>query len=180
MNQGANLQMFQVFGAKALSGIGYVPETLADRSITIPLVRKLLSQTVEPFVMRKVRPEADRLRARLSAAVEMIKDRIAEHEVEDFPDGLSDRQREGWDAMFAIADLADEEQEVDGLYSGPHWGAYARKLAVRIHAAGDLNESDPILLLRHLRDIFDARDEKRVSTTTIITELIDRDDGPWP
>jgi hypothetical protein len=58
VGQGANLAYkdFPVFCAKAIAGIGTLPDTVADRSIPIELRRRRQSERVERFRLRKVRP----------------------------------------------------------------------------------------------------------------------------
>ena len=43
------VQMFPVFGPRALAGIGKLPDTVADRSIPIRMLKKKRSETVEKF-----------------------------------------------------------------------------------------------------------------------------------
>jgi hypothetical protein len=65
VGQGANLSYadFAVFSLKAIAGIGKLPDTISDRCIHIELKRRARSEHVERFRLRRVRPEAEQLRA---------------------------------------------------------------------------------------------------------------------
>lgn len=65
VGQGANLSYadFAVFSPKAIAGIGKLPDTISDRCIHVELKRRARSEHVERFRLRKVRPEAQQLRA---------------------------------------------------------------------------------------------------------------------
>ena len=55
---------FEVFGPKALAGIGALPDTVADRSLPIRLKRRAPSERVERFRTRDAESEAKELCAR--------------------------------------------------------------------------------------------------------------------
>jgi hypothetical protein len=62
---------FSTFCAKALAGIGHLPDTVADRSIPIRLKRKAPGEgEVERFHERLVEPEVQEIQERISAWVE--------------------------------------------------------------------------------------------------------------
>jgi hypothetical protein len=41
------------------------------------------------------------------------------------------------------------------------------------------DESIGVLLLAHVRDVFDERDVDRITTDALLAALVERDDGPW-
>ncbi len=53
------IDAFDVFGAKAIAGIGELPDTVADRAIPIRLMRRHRGETVAKFRQRKAKEEAD-------------------------------------------------------------------------------------------------------------------------
>jgi hypothetical protein len=169
LDYGKDLHKFPVFSPKCFAGIGKIPETLADRSITIPLTRRLPSEKVERLIRRDVGPEAEALRDSLSQAVQAALDVIGAYRAQDVPDVLSDRQQEGWETLFAIAHAA-----------GGHWPQTARDAARTIHGTKDDDDlSTALLLLSHIRETFDAVGEDRLPTYQLIFRLRQRDDGPW-
>jgi hypothetical protein len=67
-----------VFCCKAICGIGTLPDTIADRSISIRLKRRRAAETVERFRLREVEPGATELRSRLAAWLEPHLDALAD------------------------------------------------------------------------------------------------------
>lgn len=68
------VETFSTFSPKAIAGLKTLPRTLASRCIEIRLDRKLPTETVKPFRIRKVRSQVEPIVLRLeewSAAVEL-------------------------------------------------------------------------------------------------------------
>jgi hypothetical protein len=170
VGQGAAISYrdFSVFSAKAIAGIGKLPDTVMDRSIPIELKRRAPSEHVERFRLRKVRPEAEELRAAAEAWAEAHMGALTEAEP-DLPD-LDDRAQDICEPLLAIADEA-----------GGDWPERARKAVVAL-LTGEHRQDGESLGVRLLRDIPDAFDEKdadRLRTTDLLTVLNTRDDAPW-
>ena len=81
------VKAFHVFGPRALAGIGKLPDTIADRSIPIRMVKKKGSEPVERFRHRVARSEAESLVADLIAALDATPPALEA----DLPTGISDR-----------------------------------------------------------------------------------------
>ena len=62
-----SVEPFECFGAKVLSGIGMLPDTISDRAFPIRLKRKAAGENVERFRAREARAIAEPLRAALEA-----------------------------------------------------------------------------------------------------------------
>ena len=113
------VQFFPVFGPKVLGGIGKMPDTIADRSIPIRMLKRKRSETVERFRQAHAAREAEPIAAMLAAAVgSNPPTREA-----DVPDELPVRAADAWEPLLAIADAA-----------GGTWPARARKAALILHA----------------------------------------------
>ena len=169
LTKGGTTQDFDVFGPKAIAGIGDLPDTVADRSIPIRLVRRTPDENVERFRFREVVREATRLKKCLKkCARSNIKVfRAARPEI---PAALNDRAEEVWEPLLAIADNA-----------GGDWPRRARDAAVALQSDSvSPSESDGVVLLGAIRKIFNELDVDQVSTKTLIKGLVKRDDGPWP
>ena len=93
------VEEFDVYGPKAIAGIGNLPTTVADRSIPIRLKRRAPSEPVARFRERIARGEAERIA--FPADVHLVD---AEPHV---PDELNDRAADSWEPLLALADLAD-------------------------------------------------------------------------
>jgi Protein of unknown function (DUF3631) len=125
------LQEFDVFCAKALAGIGQLPDTVADRSVTIRLHRKAKTQQAAKLRARDVPATCDPIRDALAewagALLEQLRDARP-----DMPAGLSDRAEDVWEPLLAVADAA-----------GGEWPRQARKAASRSPTASTLKMTAP-------------------------------------
>ncbi len=101
------LTEFRVFGAKALAGIGKLPDTVADRSIPIRMVRRKRNQHVEKFRTRDAETVAKPIAIALQAWGERqtVIDKLREARP-NLPEGLNDRAADICEPLLAIADLA--------------------------------------------------------------------------
>lgn len=158
---------FSVYCPKVLAGINTSrwPDTVTDRSIIIGLRRKKPDEKVGKLRWRQLRAETEPLRAALARwAAEHMN---VLHDAEPaLPDQLDDRAAEGWEPLFAIADLA-----------GVETGALARQAALKVTGERAATETDGLLLLVALKAIF--ADDERVSTETITTRLNNDDELPF-
>jgi hypothetical protein len=166
-DHGRDLKDFDVFCPKAIAGIGDLPDTITDRSIAIRLQRKTRSERVERFRYRDASERAAVIRDPLEAwgrgSIEEL--RAARPLI---PEVLNDRAADGWEALFAIADLA-----------GGDWSAKARQAAVELCGVAD-DESIGVLLLRHIQDAFGDSSSDRLSSRDLLEHLCNREDGaPW-
>ncbi|MBZ9654006.1 DUF3631 domain-containing protein [Phyllobacterium lublinensis] len=133
-------KLFPIFAPAVLAGIGNLPVTLMDRSITIEMRRKLKSETKERFDRRRI----DHLTALGRKAARFAADNVLTLSVADpeVPESLNDRELDGWRPLLAIADLA-----------GVGWGERARTAAVNLCGLADDNDDEePSLTL--LADCF--------------------------
>lgn len=96
---------FAIFCAKALAGIGDLPDTVADRSIPIRLKRKAPGEAVERFRRRHAEADAEPLRARVASWAADHLDGLAIAEPV-LPLELNDRAADAWEPLLAIADRA--------------------------------------------------------------------------
>jgi hypothetical protein len=168
VGDGHELVDFSVFGAKAFAGLGKLPRTIATRSITIRMQKRTKDEPVQPFSIEQTPPALAALRARLDAWVAVVGDELRDARP-DMPASLSDRQADIWRPLLALADAA-----------GGGWPELARDAAIALH--GHDPAADPsvgVLLLRHVREVFDATASPALHTAALLRSLVDRDDGPW-
>ncbi len=159
---------FDVFGPKAVAGIGSIPDTIADRSARIELTRKTATESVERFRRREVSGEAEQLRARLQRwaterdAIDAL--RIARP---NLPDELNDRQQDVWEPLMAIADSG-----------GPAWSAAARRAAVALCTGLEPDDdSIGVQLLGDIQSVFGA--DERLHTEVLLDRLNQLAESPW-
>ena len=85
------------------------------------------------------------------------------------PDELDDRAQDGWEPLFAIADLA-----------GGSWPKRARTAALSLSVgAGREDDSLGVLLLRDIRVEFQRTAEDWLATSVLLEHLTHDDDAPW-
>jgi hypothetical protein len=154
------------YGAVALAGLGWLPDTILSRSVIVRMCRRAPDEKVEPFRRRVHAPIGEALRRRLAGwAATVLKE--ATEARPDMPEGVEDRAADVWEPLFAVADIA-----------GRQWPELARKAAVALVAAArEVEPSLNIRLLADLRTVFG--DEEALSTKKILAELYLIEDAPW-
>jgi putative DNA primase/helicase len=158
---------FSTWAAKAIALIGRLPDTLADRSIVVPMRRRAPGDQVER--LRLDRPGAFedlRRRAARWAADQLAELRGADPEV---PGEIGDRAADNWRPLLAIANLA-----------GGEWPERARQAAVALSGgAAEARDSVREQLLADIRETFRERAMERIFTEELLAELRAREDRPW-
>ena len=172
VGQGSNYVVtdFSAFCAKAIAGIGKLPDTVADRSIPITMRRKAKGERVERFRYRLVRAVTDPIRAQfetwaLTATAPLTASEPA------LPPELNDRASDGWEPLLAIADAA-----------GGTWPKRARSAAMELSAGVEAeDESHGIRLLSDVRDVFGefGAGEYIVASTMLVGLLKAIGEAPW-
>ncbi len=169
VGQGANTSYkdFETFCAKAIAGIGKLPDTVADRSVPIRLKRARHGE-VDRFRKREVERGASEIKARLAAwcgaNLEQLRDARP-----DTPPELSDRQADCCEPLLAIADLA-----------GGSWPETTRRALVDLccEAQAD-DQSTGVRLLADIRQIFTDREADRISSADLVAALAGIETSPW-
>jgi putative DNA primase/helicase len=157
---------FSTWGAKALSGIGYVADTLMDRAVVIKLRRKLSHEQVDR--LRNADSGLfDTLTAKIARFVEDYRALVREAKP-DLPRSLNDRAQDNWEPLLAIASVA-----------GPDWLALTTKVAVQISGGEDKVKSLGVELLTDIQELFEVETTDRVSTAELIRSLIADEEKPW-
>ena len=160
------VEPFEVFGPKALAGIGRLPDTIADRAIPIRLRRRSRSEAVERGRYRVIAASAEPLRALLGCWAEGVLEQLHGAEPE-LPDELDDRAQDGAEPLLAIADLG-----------GGEWPRRARAALIRLHAERpEDSESWGVQLLAGIRGSFGGDD--RISTADLLERLKADAEAPW-
>lgn len=175
------VEEFDVFGAKALAGIGRLPDTVADRSIPIEMKRKKVGDKFPPARGRDVKAAAKTLVEKLQSwASKQTIDTLSD--ARPIADGLEDRQLDISEPLLAIADLA-----------GGEWPVKLRdSLGVLFHSEASEDTSNGVWLLRDIWEIFAERigmdvfnehgrqtQSDRISSFEMCTKLNSKEDAPW-
>lgn len=149
---------FDVYGAKAIAGIGKLPDTVADRSIPIRMKRRAPGELVTKF--RRRTAEAEAAKIRMPSVV------VADVALVAVPQELPDRAADGWESLLAIADAA-----------GGEWSTRARVAAIALSSELEVEFSVGVRLLSDVRDVFEEHDH--LATVDLLSGLHDLDDAPW-
>lgn len=157
---------FNVWGAKALCGIGKIADTLIDRSIPLRLRRKLPGE------------EATKIRHADAAAFVELSRKLARFSLDHFEsvrsarpaeiEGLGDRANDCWEPLLSIAEIA-----------GGHWPDCARKAAKKLHDTGDEPVSIGAELLADVKAAFERKRVVRLSSVELLEALCEDDEAPW-
>lgn len=157
---------FNVWGAKALCGIGKIADTLADRSIPLRLRRRVAGETVE-----RLRHSDPTIWMRLQAKLARFAADNASMIDEARPDpihGLNDRANDCWEPLLAIADVA-----------GGHWPKSARQAATVLHGLEGDTPSIGIELLQDVKTMFVEKRLIKIFSSELMEALIADDEAPW-
>jgi hypothetical protein len=163
------LQSFKVYAPKALAGIGdCLPDTIADRAISVRLTRRTRAERIERFRLRDVAPAALELRDALAAWIAPHESRLTDLRPE-LPSELDDRAQDVWEPLLAVADLA-----------GGDWPVRARRAAV-VLSTGDerVDESVTATLLRDVHGIFSSNGHTAYRTAELLERLHKIEESPW-
>ncbi len=169
VGQGANMgyKDFLTFSAKAIAGIGSLPDTVADRSIPIHLKRARRG-TVERWRERDGKREAAPIAAKLAAWAQANLERLREGRP-DIPSALSDRQADVCEPLLAIADLA-----------GGEWPKTARAALVKLCVdAQTTDESTGVQLLRDIKSVFVDKAADEIPSGELAEALAKIETSPW-
>lgn len=171
VTDGRNLQWFEPFGPKALTGIGGLPQTLESRSIRYRMRRRRRDkEPIERFRRKKALDEAEPIVQGFAAWATGTIVSTLEQADPELPEALGDRQQDACELLVAIADMA-----------GGEWPAWARKALVEVFAEAReaaAAESRGTLLLGDLRDGFEKLGDP-VATSALLERLNELDERPW-
>ena len=157
---------FNVWGAKALAGIGHLADTLMDRAITLELRRKLGHETVER--LRHSEPELfETLAAKLARFADDYREavRVARP---NLPLSLNDRAQDNWEPLLAIAQVA-----------GGVWPDRARHAALKLSGTESATASAGTELLADIQEVFEHKSVDKISTVELIRALCEDEEKCW-
>ena len=162
------VQDFNTFCAKAIAGIGRLPDTVEDRAIPIEMQRKKAGERVSRFSWRDVKKEAGRLRLGLARA-RAASLRTLTNTRPAIPQELDDRAAEIWEPLLAIAETA-----------GGDWPARARAAALALSAGRAQDDASMgVRLLSDIRTIFADMSADRLATANLVDALNVIEEAPW-
>lgn len=157
---------FNVWGAKAIAGIGHLADTVMDRSITLELRRKLDCEQVDRI--RHAEPGLFETLCRKLCRFAEDNREIIRNARPVLPDELNDRAQDNWEPLLSIADTA-----------GGVWPDMARMAALKISRDDQNNQSIGVELLSDIKEIFDEKNATKLFTSDLIAALCKDSEKPW-
>lgn len=157
---------FDVWGPKAIAGIGKLSDTLMDRAITLELRRKLAHE----HVSRLRHADANLFPTLCSQLLRWTsdnEDKIARL-IPELPEWLNDRAQDNWEPLLAIAYTA-----------GGHWPETALKAARNISDNSSESPSTNTELLGDIKEVFENKSVERIHSADLIAALCDDDEKGW-
>lgn len=162
---------YKIDCAIAIAGLKALPETVADRSIPIVLIKRKATEPIERFRFLQAEQEIAPLRERLDAMAPRLTELLV-GAMPALPEALEDRQMDNLSPLAAVADLA-----------GGAWPGLARSAFLSLSREVTAlvgSGSIGVELLRAVREVFvEADDPAAVSSLDLLRGLYERSEGPW-
>ena len=175
---------FSTWCPKAISGIGDLPDTVADRALTIRLERRSPTVGDMPHWRDRDRQAVEVLERKLARWTDDNADAVLERRnAVAFPSGLHDRARDAWEALLAIAEIAG------GNWAGTTGRAYRACEAVSAEVDSETGIRE--MLLADMRAVFEeagnpghlptGKSDERYNSSSpaILPALIAMEGRPW-
>lgn len=157
---------FNVWGAKALCGIGKIADTLADRSIPLRMRRAKPGERAERLRHSDPKLWAD-LRSRVARFSQDNREAIGKL-TPDPIQGLNDRANDCWEPLLAVAEQA-----------GGSWPKTARYAAIALHGLEGEAPSVGVELLADIKTVFDDKRVSKIFSAALLDALVADDESPW-
>lgn len=169
VDHGEGLRDFSTFCPKAIAGIGNLPGTIQDRSISIQLKRAARNEMVARFRRRDAAPAAELLRNQIEAWTTPINESLPEARPE-LPEALKDRQQDISEPLLAIADAA-----------GGEWSQKARQALIALFTDAVAEDTSiGVRLLSDIHAILNERGVDRIASADLVVALAAIETSPWP
>ena len=175
---------FSTWCPKAISGIGNLPDTVADRAVTVRLERRSPTAGDMPHWRDRDRQAVEVLKQKLARWTDDSVDAVLERRnAVAFPSGLNDRACDAWEALLAIAEVAG------GEWAGTAGRAYRACEAINAEVDPETGASE--MLLTDLWAVYkEAGDPEHLPTgkrddqydpnePAILPALIAMEGRPW-
>ena len=153
---------FDVFGAKIISGIGKLPSTVMDRSISLTL-RRALPTEKRQRVKDIPKATTETIKAKLARWADDNMDRVATSKPK-LPETIYNREFDTWEILFQIADTL-----------GDDWLKLVTNACLAITQTDSKEPSENEELLTDIKAIFELQAVDSMATRDLLTALIGAD-----
>lgn len=157
---------FLVFCPKVISGIGDIPETIRDRSISLELRRKMPNE-VKKKLRDLNRSETEKLRSELARWSADNIDKVKAFKV-DLPSQINDRAQDCWEILFKVAGVL-----------GDGWNTKVREACLSI---ANMENEEPSLneqLLLDIQETFEQKRQTKIFTEDLMLALCSDPEKNW-
>ena len=153
---------FDVFGAKIISGIGKLPSTVMDRSISLTL-RRALPTEKRQRVKDIPKATTETIKAKLARWADDNMDKVATSKPK-LPETIYNREFDTWEILFQIADTL-----------GDDWLKLVTNACLAITQTDSKEPSENEELLSDIKAIFELQAVDSMATRDLLTALIGAD-----
>ncbi len=158
-------EKYSTWGPKVIAMIGQLPATLEDRSIVVPLRRKIADEKIAKLDIEFERHALHiRQKCRRWADDNFKTLCVTRPEV---PHTGNDRATDNWQPLFAIAEVA-----------GGDWPIRVKESMGKLLSFSDETTIGP-KLLADIRDIFEEGFDTRMFSADLVDRLIGLEERPW-
>jgi putative DNA primase/helicase len=159
------VKRFSTWSAKALSGIGHLPETIESRAIILKMRRKIAGETTRN--LRHTPPAVfDEVKQKLARWSDDNGTRFAS--MRPIMAGLNNRDADNFEPLLSIAQLA-----------GGQWVERITAAALVLCASESDNRSIGIELLDACRTVFESWGGDKIKSTDLLDEICKDDELPF-
>jgi hypothetical protein len=162
---------YPVYGPKAFGSTKPVPDTLADRSVCIPMQRRLPSQKIDRYLSCKVASAAQRLASVIAQLVAVNRGAIEQmYFVTEDLSYVSDRDAEIFLPLFAVC----------STFAPDRLGEFekAARILTGAKAESDTDSSATLQLLADIRTVL-RPGEKAIASKKLAERLCALAESPW-
>lgn len=171
VGKGYVVEKFPVYCPKAVLAIGNLPDTLRDRSVLIPMRRRMKDEIVARFRSRIAKEQAAGIVSAVNDWVEEHKERIAKAYERQNLNFLQDREADLWEPLFAVASVAVPDRLGE-----------LKQIALRLSGEKeklDVDDTQGIRLLADIRTVFDLTKREKITTEQLIFKLQSLPESRW-
>ena len=160
------MKRFSTWAAKLLSGISAknLHDTITSRAIILELRKKLPTEMIASNRNNEAHYHA--ICRKLVRWTSDIEQQVRKATT-SLPDALDDRQKDNWEPLLAIADIA-----------GGKWPTMARETATALCTNAEV-KSYRAEFLEDVRTVFESHQIDRISTADLIKYLCDDEEANW-
>lgn len=153
---------FNVFGAKVISGIGKLPSTVMDRSISLTL-RRALAHEKRQRIKELPKATTETIKAKLARWADDNMHRVAESKPQ-LPESIYNREFDTWEILFQIADSL-----------GGDWLKLVTNACHVITQSDVIEPSQSEELLSDIKAVFERQGVDAIPTRDLLTALTSAD-----